>query len=168
MGHPRRLPNGYDKMKKLFNQAGMGLLEILIGISIAGVGSFLIMNGIDFLSQKKSVVDKSANLENMISGIIGSVRTNIVMEKIDFVPENFLNNTTYEAVEKSLKLCWVNDGLIPIEAYPNCPGKLGYVVTPFNVGGMEYRGLYKVTLRLTHSTLLPNQFREYVFIVKDP
>lgn len=155
-------------MKKLLNQAGMGLLEIMVGISIASVGSFILLNGIDFLTTKKAVVDKNANLENMISGLIGSIRSNIVMEKIDFEPEKFLNNSTYEAVEKSLKLCWVNDGIIPLEAYPKCPGKLGYVVTTFKVGAMEYRGLYKVTLRMTHSDLFPNQFREYVFIVKDP
>lgn len=155
-------------MKKLLNQAGMGLLEILVGISIASVGSFILLNGIDFLTEKKAVVDKNANLENMISGLIGSIRSNIVMEKIDFESENFLRNTTYESVEKSLKLCWVNDGIIPLESYPKCPGKLGYVVAPFKVGTMEYRGLYKVTLRMTHSDLFPNQFREYVFIVKDP
>lgn len=156
-------------MKKLFNnQKGMGLLEVLVGISIASVGGFIILNGIDYLGNKKAVVDKNANLENMISGIIGSIRSNIMMEKIDFEPEEFLQHTTYDAVEKSLNLCWVNDGMLPLENYPTCPGKIGYVVTPFKVGTMEFRGLYKVTLRMTHRELLPNQFREYVFIVKDP
>ena len=156
-------------MKKLIgSQKGMGMVEVLMGFALAGVGAFIVLNAVDFLGDKKAVIDKNASMENIITGVMETVRSNIAMEKIDFAPEGFLNNTTYEAVEKSLKLCWVNDGIIPLEEYPGCPGKIGYVVAPMKAGTMEFRGLYKVTVRVTHKELLPNQFKQYEFIVKDP
>lgn len=148
-------------------QRGIGIIEIMLGISIAGVGLLIVMNGIDFLSSKKKVVDKNATLEFMISGIVEAIRSNISMEKLDFKAEEFLEKTTFKEVESTLNLCWVKDGLIPRDAYPNCPGKFGYVITSFKIGSLEFRGLYKVTLRLTHEELFPGEYRQYEFIVKD-
>lgn len=156
-------------MKTLIrSQKGLGMVEVLMGFALAGVGAFIILNAVDFLGEKKAIVDKSATMENLMTGLMESVRSNIAMEKVDFQSEDFLNHTTYEAVENSLKLCWVNDGIIPVEEYPGCPGKLGYVVAPMKAGNMEFRGLYKVTVRLTHKELFPGQFKQYDFIVKDP
>lgn len=166
MDHQRRLQSGCDQMKA-YLQKGIGIIEVMVAVGISGVGLLIIMNGIDFLSSKKTVVDKNATLEFMVSGIIESIRSNISMEKLDFKPHEFLERTNFDEVEASLNLCWVKDGMIPRDAYPNCPGKMGYVVTPFRVGSLELRGLYKVTLRLTHAELFPNEYRQYEFVVKD-
>lgn len=156
-------------MKTLFkSEKGVGMVEVLMGFALAGVGAFIILNAVDYLGEKKSIVDKNASMENLLTGLMESIRSNIVMEKVDFEADEFLNHTTYEAVEESLKLCWVNDGLLPKEEYPDCPGKIGYVVTPMKAGNMEFRGLFKVTIRLTHKELFPGQFKQYEFIVKDP
>lgn len=156
-------------MKTLFkNQHGVGMVEVLMGFALAGVGAFIILNAVDYLSEKKAVVDKNATMENIITGLMESIRSNIIMEKIDFQPEGFLDHTTFEAVHENLQLCWVNDGIIPVKEYPGCPGRVGYVVTPMTAGSMEFRGLFKVTVRITHTELFPGQFKQYEFIVKDP
>ncbi|MCM2348888.1 MAG: hypothetical protein NDI69_02635 [Bacteriovoracaceae bacterium] len=156
-------------MKTLFkSEKGVGMVEVLMGFALAGVGAFIILNAVDYLGEKKSIVDKNASMENLITGLMESIRSNIVMEKIDFEADEFLNHTTFEAVEESLKLCWVNDGILLKADYPDCPGKIGYVITPMKAGNMEFRGLFKVTIRLTHQELFPGQFKQYEFIVKDP
>lgn len=156
-------------MKSLMNnQKGFGLLEVLIGFGILSIGAFIILQGLDFIDDKQNVVNQGAAQESMVSGIVESVRANISMEKIDFEPQDFLGNTTYDSVHSSLKLCWIKDGIIPLETYPECPGRMGYVVTPLKIGSLELRGLHKVTLRITHKELFPNQFKQYEFIVKDP
>lgn len=155
--------------KILKNQRGFGLLETMIGFAIMGIGTFLILQGLDMFDNSKSRVDKSINLESTLSAVLESVKSNIVLEKIDFKSEeNFFNNTTYQDVKESLKLCWVKDGIITVDNYPNCPGRIGYVVAPLRVGTLTLRGLFKVTVRITHDELFPNSFKQYEFIVKGP
>lgn len=156
-------------MKWIKNQVGFGMVEVLISFAILGAGVFTIMEGLDYIETKKTTTDKNVSLENMLSSIVDSVRANIIMEKVDFqATQNWLSNTTHQTVKDSLKMCWVKDGLIPIANYPNCPGRLGYVVTPLRVDTLELRGLYSVTVRMTHDELFPSTFRQYQFIVRGP
>lgn len=155
--------------KFLKNQLGFGFVEILVSFGLLGVATFAVINGIDYITSSKGAVDKSVSLGNMIMGIVESVRSNIIFEKIDFQGEQkFLNNTTFQAVKDSLKMRWTRDGIIPESACPNCVGRIGYVVIPYKVGNLELRGLYKVTIRLTHDELFPNTFQNYEFIVRGP
>jgi hypothetical protein len=150
------------------NQKGFGLLETMVGFALLGAGAYIVLEGIDFIGDKKDVIDRSASQEAVVSGLVESIRANIHMEKVDFSADEFIGNTTYEKVHESLNLCWVNDGIVPAEVYPKCPGRIGYVVTPLKMGGLELRGLYKITLRMTHQELFPGTFKQYEFIVKDP
>lgn len=155
--------------KILKNYSGFGLVELMISVGLIGVASYTILTGIDSISTSKEAVDKSVSMGNMITGILESVRSNIALEKIDFqAQQNFIDNTTYQAVKDSLKMRWVKDGIVPESACPNCQGRVGYVVTPYKVGNLELRGLYKVTIRLTHDELFPNTFQNYEFIVRGP
>lgn len=156
-------------LTRILNQKGFGLLETMIGFAIMGVGTFLILQGLDMFDDSKVRADKSINLENTLSNVLESVKANIILEKIDFQAEEaFFVHTTYQAVKDNLKLCWVKDGVIPLENYPTCPGRIGYVVTPLKVGTLSLRGLYKVVIRLTHDELYPGSFKQYEFIVKGP
>ncbi len=156
-------------MNRILTQKGFGLLETMIGFAIMGVGTFLILRGLDMFDDSKVRTDKSINLENTLSNILESVKANIILEKVDFQAEEaFFIHTTYQDVKNNLKLCWVKDGVITLEDYPNCPGRIGYVVTPLKVGTLSLRGLYKVVIRLTHDELYPGSFKQYEFIVKGP
>lgn len=154
---------------KIHFEKGFGFLEVMIAISILGVGSFFVLEGYDMLTNSKVKIDKKLSNEITLSNIIESVRSNIIFEKVDFKAETtFLGNSGFEEVQTSLKLCLVNNGLIPLDNYPTCPGRLGYVVAPLKVGTLTLRGLYKVTIRLTHTQLFPGTFKQYEFIVKGP
>ncbi|MFP5386257.1 MAG: hypothetical protein ACLGHN_09285 [Bacteriovoracia bacterium] len=156
-------------MRKLLNQKGVSLIEAVVGFAILGIGTFLVLQGLDFLGSHKSKTDDQVSFENTLVGVLETIKSNITFEKVDFSAEqSFLSYSTYEEVKPSLKLCWIKDGIIPLEQLPNCPGRLGYVVTPLKVGGMTFRGLYKVTLRVTHDQLMAGSFRQYEFIVKGP
>ncbi len=153
----------------LLSQKGIGLLETIIAFAIIGIGTFLILQGLDQFDSSKSRVNKSINLESTLSSIVESVKANIVLEKVDFQADTtFLHHSSYNDVKNSLKLCWLNEGLIPNDGSSQCTGRLGYVVTPLKVGNLTLRGLYKVTVRLTHDELFPGSFKQYEFIVKGP
>ena len=156
-------------MKNLIKPAkGFGLIEILMAVSLLGVGAYITLNAVDFINNRRTKVDKSTAMISMISSMLESIRSNITMEKIDFNADEFLALSTPEGVKESLRMCWVKDGIIPLEVYPTCPGRIGYVVSPMKTGPMEIRGLYKVTIRLTHDKMFPDTFKQYEFIVRSP
>jgi hypothetical protein len=156
-------------MKWWKNQKGFGVVEVLVSFALLGGGVYTIMQGLDYIEKKKTVTDKNVSLENMLASIMESVRSNIIMEKVDFQAyETWLSNTNYTSIKDSLKMCWVKDGLISIDKYPDCPGRLGYVIAPMKTGNLEFRGLYFVTVRMTHDELFPNTWKQYQFIVRGP
>ena len=156
-------------MSLMKTQKGFGIIETLVGFAILGAATFAIMNGLDYIEKNKSKTDKNISLENMLSSVVESARSNIIMEKVDFQANStFLSLTNFNDVRDSLKMCWVKDGLIPLADYPDCPGRFGYVVSPFQVGNLQMRGLYQVTIRTTHSQLFPERFKQYTFIVRGP
>jgi prepilin-type N-terminal cleavage/methylation domain-containing protein len=163
MGYQRRIKERFYPL----SQKGYSLIEIMAGLALVGTGAFIIMNGLDYLDSRKSVINKSASQEAIISGLMESVRTNIAMEKIDYQPEVFLNASEIEEVKKNLNLCWFGNGVIPLEEFPTCEGRLGYIVYPLKIGNLEYRGMYKVTIRVMHEKLMPGSYKQYDFIVKD-
>lgn len=157
-------------MKKILkNSVGFGVLEIMISLGILGVATYAILNGLDFLTSSKQNVEKKVYLENILSNIVESARANIAMEKVDFDADNtFLKNSVYEDVRNSLNLRWVKDGIVRASDCPNCTGRIGYVVTPLKTTSLEFRGIYKVTVRVTHDEEFPGEFKQYDFIVKGP
>lgn len=154
---------------KLLKEKGFGMVEVLMSFAILGAGIYTIMAGLDFLESKKDTTDKNVSMELMISSVVESVRSNIIMEKVDFnATASWLANTTYNDVTDSLKMCWNERGIFPVTSVPDCPGRIGYVVTPFKTGNLEIRGLYLVTIRLVNTKLFPNEFKQYEFIVRGP
>lgn len=168
MDNKRRVQIRFSSLRKLIaTEKGLSLLEVITGFALAGTGALLILNGIDFIQQRKSNIDTSANQDAIVSGLVESIRSNISMEKIDFNPQAFLNAKDPEDLEPHLKLCWLDNGIIPLEEFPTCNGRMGYVVYPLKIGNLEYRGMYRVTIKLIHKTLYPDSVKQYDFIVKD-
>ena len=71
-------------MNWLKKQAGFGMVEVMVSFALLGAGIFTIMEGLDYLERQKTVTDKNVSMENMLSSIVDSVRSNIIMEKVDF------------------------------------------------------------------------------------
>lgn len=156
-------------MKILRNKKGFGIVESMIALGLVGVGTYFIMQGLDMFDSSKVKTDTSINLESTLNSVLESVKSNITMEKVDFqAEEKFFAHTTYKEVKKNLALCWFKDGLTSAANSPDCQSRIGYVVAPLMVGNLPIRGLYKVTIRMTHDELFPNSFRQYEFIVKGP
>ena len=154
---------------KLLKEKGFGMVEVLMSFAILGAGIYTIMAGLDFLESKKANTDKNVSMELLVSSVVESIRSNIIMEKVDFdASASWLANTTYNDVTDSLKMCWNERGIFPATSQPDCPGRIGYVVAPFKTGNLEIRGLYLVTIRLVNTKLFPNEFKQYEFIVRGP
>lgn len=155
-------------MKTFINNRGMTLVETIVGFAILGAVFLVVVNGIDFIDNKKKEQTVSYSGEIIISSLVESIRSNIYREKIDPDPDSFLKLNSVNDVKQQLHLCWTKDGYYP-RGNQDCPGRMGYSISTLGTGGGSiYRGLYKVTIRVTHDTLFPDRVKQYEFIVKDP
>jgi len=150
------------------SQRGFGILEIMISMGLLGVGVYFVINGFSIITDSKKDVDESLALDTMVTNLIESIRINVAMEKIDFQPDEFLRPTRLEDVNALLKSCWGRAGIYTPAPQDKCKGRVGYVVTPYKVGGMTLLGLYRVTVRVTHETALEGRFKQFEFIVRGP
>lgn len=167
MGGSRGSKDGKDQMKSFFNNKGATLVETMVGFGILGTVTLVVTSGIDFIDDKKKAQKESYAGEIIISSLVETIRSNIYREKIDPVPEVFLANRSVEDVKKQLNLCWTNAGYYP-RGNQNCPGRMGYTISTLGTGATVFRGLYKVTVRVTHDTLFPKRIKQYEFVVRDP
>ncbi len=154
-------------MRFCFNNKGITLVENIVAFAILGAVLLVVVNGISFIDNEKKVQAESYSGETIVLSLIESIRANIHLEKINPAPDPFINARTIRDLKNQLHLCWTRDGYFP-RNNQDCPGRMGYSISTLTTGAAVYRGLYKVTLRVTHDTLFPNRFKNYEFIVRDP
>lgn len=155
--------------KLIKNSKGFSIIEAVVAMGILGVASYGVLEGLDQINSSKTKAVNQMNLEVTLSAIVDEVRSNIAREKIDFKAyENFINLSNYEEVRESLYMRWNKSGVMTQDACSSCKGRIGYVVTPYKVGSLTYKGLYEITIRVTHDELFQNRFKQFNFIVRGP
>lgn len=148
----------------LKNQRGVTLLEIMFAMGILALGTYLTIEGVDQLSESTRSTKNISSTERQIAMIVDNIRTSLGQYQINYDPSSA---TKQEALElDSLPMEW--DPGVERLAIPECladkkkclGGRYGFVVQPLE----EPRGLYTVTLRMTHRDW-KEPFREYTFLV---
>lgn len=62
-----------------------------------------------------------------------------------------------------MTMAWDVGVQTPVDQCPNCAGRYGFVIQPFEGTGLQ--GLYLVTLRMTHTSWVGEKYRDYQFVV---
>lgn len=150
-------------MKFIFNNKGFSLVEIIVSLGVLGATVFLGTMALKNISVTEKEVRNDTTLDNTVHSLVGAIRSNILMQKVNFNAQTFLETTSVDKVKEILPLAWNHSIIVPKEECPDCPGRIGYVVTPPNE--TIYRGLYQVTIRVTHEQLFPGSYKTYTFLV---
>lgn len=152
-------------LNMLKNRSGQTIIESLIGAAILGIMFLILVSGLSALRQgsRNNLVLSSS--ENQINNIADNIKSGI---------ENYQINYNYDSVGSSANLDKALDPLnLPMAWDANhdalkadcssCPGTYGYIIQPLEA----YRGLYQVTLRMTHKDWEEKgeHFRDYIFMV---
>ncbi|UYL08332.1 hypothetical protein B9G69_014920 [Bdellovibrio sp. SKB1291214] len=148
-------------IKKLLiaNKKGQGIIESLVALGLISVIGMTFAGGLISLrnTSKKSVMASATDrqiadiAENIKAGVQDyQVNFDYDQQKIDdYLPIN------------NLPMLW-DVGMVASKGEcPRCEGTYGYIIQPYE----KYRGLYLVTLRMTHKSWLPEKFRDYNFVV---
>ena len=148
------------------NEKGFSLLEVIVAMAIVMGTSFAVMKGFDSLNVLKSISNEKSSIESILMSQLDEIRSNIVNEKIDFKADAFLSLNTFETVNTSLVMRWNQNGIYKASDCTQCKGRIGYVIEPYKVGTLVFRGLFLVTIRVTHSEIFKNRYRQYSYIVR--
>ena len=146
-------------------QNGQSIVEALVGLGLISVVGLTFTGGmISLRNTTKSAVNLSAT-ERQINDIAENIKSGVENYQVNYNyddPGSAKNSGEALAVDK-LPMAWDNDKTLPRESCPNCPGTYGYIIQPLEA----YRGLYVVTLRMTHKDWIAKgeNFRDYSFVV---
>ena len=145
----------------LRNQKGVTILEVMFAIGVLVVGTYVTVKGIDSMQDMTRNTRTISNTDRQIAMIIENIRTSLAQYQINYT---FDADSRNDAL-KEMPMEWSAGVERPVtndcKVKKIClPGRYGFVVQPIEA----YRGLYEVTLLMTH-TYWKEDFREYKFLV---
>ncbi|QDK38087.1 hypothetical protein [Bdellovibrio sp. NC01] len=146
--------------KSIANNKGQTIVEALVGLGLLTVVGFTFTGGmISLRNSTKSAVVLSST-ERQINDIAENIKAGVENYQVNF---DYKTGTKESLNVDTLPMAWDN-GIITTRAQcPKCAGTYGFVIQPLE----QYRGLYQVTMRLTHESWKKNneEFRDYTFVV---
>lgn len=157
-------------MKQILrNQKGLSILEVLIGFAmIALVGSFFVSGMVGLRKVAKDSGTKNS-IYKQINDVIESIRPNVKMYQVNYFTSDEERERAL-AVDK-LPMAWGNGVIADKKDCAACPGRYGFVIQAYP----NMRGLYLVTLRMTHKDWMTDDsngagkavanFVDYQFVV---
>lgn len=147
-------------LKPTQNNKGQSIVEVLVGLGLISIIGFAFSGGmVQLRNTTKDSVVLSAT-DRQVSDIAENIKSGV---------ENYQVNYNYGVTAgslldlSSLPMAWDNGIVAARTDCPKCAGTYGYVIQPVD----SYRGLYQVTLRMTHKAWAAKgeQYRDYVFVV---
>lgn len=140
------------KLPKL-NQSGVSIIEVLFAsaaLMIVFLAALSFANDIKkrsvLISSKRSYVGEYEKIANLIV-------SDPKLFKISFDPSE---KSKCELLDQAnLPIAWDHKNVYEVADCPDCPGRVGYIIQPYDTP--TFRGVYKVTFRMTHTTLTKGQ-----------
>jgi len=142
------------------NSRGYTFIEVLIAMGLLTVVMFSLVGGLVSLkgTSRDSLVLSSS--ERQVDDVAENIKSGIENYQINF---NYKESKNTSLALESLPMAWDVGVLTTREECPTCAGSYGYVIQPME----QFRGLYLVTLRMTHKTWKAKgeTYRDYAFVV---
>ena len=142
------------------NDRGVTLAELMVAVGIFGVVVYTLTGSSTFLNKLNSNVKNKLTVERTVISLSKALQSNISNAQITYDDSTFMSMTSEEALFKNLPLAWNDKVVVDVADCKSCKGRMGYVLVPH----IEYRGLYKLTVRVVHKTLFKG-FKDYTFLI---
>ena len=141
------------------NKNGFSFIEVIVASGVLAVVIYIFGSGSTFLSGRNKDLEELLIMERHVNSLYENIQSNIDIYQITYDPKSFNDNSDPRTLSKYLPLVWDMNVLTSIESCPDCPGRMGFIIVPLN----GYRGLYKLTIRVTH----PNvpDFKDFFYLI---
>ena len=143
----------------ILNKKGFSIIESLIALSLLSIVMLISYSSIDQVKKLANNVTSSENSEKQALQIIENVRSNMNTFKATY--EYYSDESAEKLLEDSkLSMAWDKNIHTTTEKCPDCKGRYGYVLQPYE----KYRGLFVLTLKVTHQSWGANS-KKFRFLV---
>lgn len=144
----------------ILNNRGQTIIESLVGLGLLAIMGSAFIGGMVSLRNTSRGTAVMSSSEKQIADIAENIKSGV---------ENYQVNFKYDVAAgellkpDSLPMAWDNGKIAPRDECPDCAGTYGYTIQPYE----SYRGLYKVTLRMTHKLWIEKgeAYKDYIFVV---
>ncbi|HRO67357.1 MAG TPA: hypothetical protein PL182_07325 [Pseudobdellovibrionaceae bacterium] len=142
------------------SSTGFTIVESLVALAIVTVVGLIFVSGLDGFRRMSRASLGMSSADREINEILENVRSSVESNQVMF-------DSSPEAKEKmldpnDLPMAWDVGVHAPVDQCSGCGGRYGYVIQPFQGGGMS--GLYLITLRMTHRNWKESH-KDYQFVV---
>lgn len=142
------------------NQRGFMMMEILLALGLISLVSFSFIGGMVSLkgTSRESLILSAS--ERQVDDIAENIKAGIENYQVNF---NYKDGRATALTLEELPMAWDIGVLTTREDCPACAGSYGYIIQPLE----KFRGLYQVTLRMTHASweAKGEKYRDYIFVV---
>lgn len=142
------------------NTKGQTIVEAIVGLGLLTVVGFTFTGGMMSLRNSTKSAVLLSSTERQINDIAENIKAGVENYQVNF---DYKTGTKESLNVETLPMAWDNGIITTRDKCPKCPGTYGFVIQPME----QYRGLYQVTMRLTHEAWKKNNeaFRDYTFVV---
>jgi hypothetical protein len=147
------------KRSLLKQSKGQSIVESLVALGLISVIGMTFASGLISLrnTSKKSLM--SSSTDRQIADIAENIKSGVQDYQVNFDYDQ-THIDDYLPIN-NLPMQWDVGKVAAKGNCKTCEGTYGYIIQPYE----KYRGLYLVTLRMTHKSWLPEKFRDYTFVV---
>lgn len=131
-----------------------------MSMGMLGVATYLLIGSSQVLQKQNKDIRESVAMERFTNLYYDRINSNINLYKITYDPTNFLDAVTPTEIENNLPLAWNANLMTDKDKCTNCKGRMGYVIVPVD----DYRGLYRLTIRFTHTERIKG-YKDYTFLI---
>lgn len=148
------------KVHKTQNQKGQTIVEALIGLGLISMVGLTFVGGMVSLRNTTKNTLVMSSTDKQVNDIAENIKSGVENYQVNFNSEKSVSEILNP---DSLPMAWDNGKVALRSECKTCAGTYGYVIQPYP----EYRGLYKVTLRVTHKSWIEKgeAFKDYHFVV---
>lgn len=147
------------KLLNSLNSKGQGIVESLVALGMITVIGMTFAGGMVQLHKTSHASLLGSATDRQIADIAENIKAGVQDYQVNFDSDP-AQIDTYLALE-NLPMVWDVGRVAAKGQCDACGGTYGYIIQPYE----NYRGLYLVTLRMTHKSWLPEKFRDYNFVV---
>ncbi|WII71579.1 hypothetical protein QJS83_14005 [Bdellovibrio sp. 22V] len=142
---------------RIGNNKGQTIIEALVGLGLITIVGFAFTGGMVQLRKTTAKTVNFSSTEKQVNDIAENIKAGVENYQINF---NYKDEGTSNALAlENLPMAWDVGKVLPRSECKECAGTYGYTIQPYG----DYRGLYKVTLRMTHKTW--SEPKDYIFVV---
>ncbi|WP_413587404.1 type IV pilus modification PilV family protein [Bdellovibrio sp. HCB274] len=147
------------KKTNIQNNHGQTIIEALVALGLISVIGLTFAGGMSNLYKTSQASLMAGSTDRQVNDIAENIKAGVQDYQVNF---NYDQTKIDDFLPPdNLPMLWDVGRVAERGNCDTCQGSYGYIIQPYEL----YRGLYLVTLRMTHKSWKSEKFRDYTFVV---